>query len=193
MVSDFPTSRVVGSSWQPAWMFSGSIPPECRAIDVGASTGGFTDVLLQRGAARVYAVDVGYGQLDARLRADPRVAVLERTNARNLTGAEISEPVDIVVCDASFISLRLVLSPALALTKPHAWAVALIKPQFEAGRGDVGKGGVVRNPAVHERVCRETADWLGSILDWGVLGIVESPITGPAGNKEFLIGARRRS
>ena len=168
-------------------------PRGLSAIDVGASTGGFTDVLLQRGAARVHAVDVGYGQLDSRLRADPRVIVLERTNARHLTVAQISDLVDIVVCDTSFISLRLVLPPALALTKPDAWAVALIKPQFEAGRSDVGKGGVVRDPAAHERVCRETALWLGSLPGWRALGIADSPITGPAGNKEFLIAARRSS
>jgi 23S rRNA (cytidine1920-2'-O)/16S rRNA (cytidine1409-2'-O)-methyltransferase len=166
-------------------------PSGMTAIDIGASTGGFTDVLLQRGAARVYAVDVGYGQLAEGLRRDPRVVVLERTNARYLTGTEIPEPVDIVVCDASFISLRLVLPPALALTKPEAWAVALIKPQFEAGRSEVGRGGVVRDLAVHERVCTEIRDWLAGLPGWRVLGIVESPITGPAGNKEFLAGARR--
>jgi 23S rRNA (cytidine1920-2'-O)/16S rRNA (cytidine1409-2'-O)-methyltransferase len=165
-------------------------PAGLVAIDVGASTGGFTDVLLQRGAARVHAVDVGYGQLDGKLRNDPRVVVRERTNARYLSSAEIPEAVDLVVCDASFISLRLVLPAALALTKPRGTLVALIKPQFEAGRDQVGKGGVVRDPAVHDRVCAEIRDWLAG-EGWTVLGIVPSPITGPAGNKEFLVAARR--
>lgn len=161
------------------------------ALDVGASTGGFTDVLLQRGAARVYAVDVGYGQLDARLRADPRVIVRERTNARHLSAADVPEPVDLVVCDASFIGLRVVLPAALRLARPGAALVALIKPQFEAGRREVSKGGVVRDPAVHERVCAEIRAWLEG-AGWTVSGIVESPLKGPAGNREFLIGARRR-
>ena len=130
------------------------------ALDVGASTGGFTDVLLQRGASRVYAVDVGHGQLDWRLRNEPRVVVLERTNARHLTRNLIPEPIDLVVCDASFISLRLALPAALQLTRPSACLVALIKPQFEVGKGEVGKGGVVRDPALHEQVCAEIARWL---------------------------------
>lgn len=167
-------------------------PAGLVAIDVGASTGGFTDVLLHGGAARVYAVDVGYGQLAEKLRRDPRVIVLERVNARNLGTAEVPEPADLVVCDASFISLRLVLPAALALTRPTARLVALIKPQFEVGKGEVGKGGVVRDPAAHDRVCREIAEWLCSLPGWSVDGIVESPITGPAGNREFLIGATRR-
>ena len=123
------------------------------ALDVGASTGGFTDVLLRRGAARVYAVDVGHGQLDWRLRNDPRVVVLERLNARHLSRAHVAEPVDLVVCDVSFISLELVLPAALALAAPGAFLVALIKPQFEVGKGQVGKGGVVRDPALHQAVC----------------------------------------
>ncbi|MDY0242242.1 MAG: TlyA family RNA methyltransferase, partial [Rhodospirillaceae bacterium] len=123
------------------------------AIDVGASTGGFTDVLLTHGAARVYAVDVGHGQLAWKLRQNPAVVVLERTNARTLTTEQIPEPADIVVCDASFIGLELVLPAALSLTRPGAWAVALIKPQFEVGKGRVGKGGVVRDPALHDEVC----------------------------------------
>ncbi len=159
------------------------------AIDVGASTGGFTDVLLANGAAKVYAVDVGHGQLAWKLRTDPRVVVLEKTNARHLGEAEIPEPVDLVVCDASFIGLRTVLPAALARTKPAAHLVALIKPQFEAGPENVGKGGVVRDPAVHEKVCSEIRDWLAALPGWRVLGISESPITGPEGNKEFLIGA----
>lgn len=161
------------------------------AIDVGASTGGFTDVLLSHGAAKVYAVDVGHGQLAWKLRQDPRVVVLERTNARRLTAAEIPEPVDIVVCDASFIGLEVVLPAALALTKPQAWLVALIKPQFEVGKGRVGKGGVVRDPALHQEVCERIGAWLAAQPGWTVLGVTESPILGPEGNKEFLIAGRR--
>jgi 23S rRNA (cytidine1920-2'-O)/16S rRNA (cytidine1409-2'-O)-methyltransferase len=161
------------------------------ALDVGASTGGFTDVLLQRGARRVYAVDVGHGQLDWQLRNDPRVVVLERTNARRLSQNSIPEPIDLVVCDASFISLRLVLPAALQLTRPGACLVALIKPQFEVGKGQVGKGGVVRDPALHEQVCAEIARWLGEAQGWQVQGITLSPITGPKGNREFLIAARK--
>ncbi len=161
------------------------------ALDVGASTGGFTDVLLAHGAARVYAVDVGQGQLAWKLRQDPRVVVMERTNARHLTAGDISEPVDLVVCDASFIGLEVVLPAALALTKPQAWLVALIKPQFEVGKGRVGKGGVVRDPELHSEVCHRIAAWLTAQAGWHVLGIVESPITGPEGNKEFLIAGRK--
>jgi 23S rRNA (cytidine1920-2'-O)/16S rRNA (cytidine1409-2'-O)-methyltransferase len=166
-------------------------PTGRTALDLGASTGGFTDVLLRRGIGRVYAVDVGYGQLDWRLRNDPRVRVLERVNARNLTRTEVPEPVDAVVADVSFISLRLALPAALALTAPAAWLVALIKPQFEVGKGRVGKGGVVRDPAVHQAVCDDIARWLADEQGWQVMGIVESPITGPKGNREFLIAARR--
>jgi 23S rRNA (cytidine1920-2'-O)/16S rRNA (cytidine1409-2'-O)-methyltransferase len=166
-------------------------PTGRTALDLGASTGGFTDVLLRRGIGRVYAVDVGYGQLDWRLRNDPRVRVLERVNARNLTRTEVPEPVDAVVADVSFISLRLALPAALALTAPAAWLVALIKPQFEVGKGRVGKGGVVRDPALHQAVCDDTARWLADEQGWRVMGIVESPITGPKGNREFLIAARR--
>jgi 23S rRNA (cytidine1920-2'-O)/16S rRNA (cytidine1409-2'-O)-methyltransferase len=166
-------------------------PKGMVALDIGASTGGFTDVLLQRGAAKVYAVDVGHGQLDWKLRQDPRVVVLERTNARYLTAAEIPEPPSIIVCDASFISLKTVLPAALDLAAPGARLVALIKPQFEVGKGRVGKGGVVRDPALHEEVCRSIADWLGARLGWVVLGLAESPIRGPDGNVEFLIAAAR--
>ncbi|TDQ83157.1 23S rRNA (cytidine1920-2'-O)/16S rRNA (cytidine1409-2'-O)-methyltransferase [Dongia mobilis] len=161
------------------------------AADIGASTGGFTDVLLAHEAARVYAVDVGHGQLAWKLRQDKRVVVLERTNARHLTTVEIPDPLDIVVCDASFIGLETVLPAALALAKPGAWAIALIKPQFEVGPGQVGKGGVVRDPTQHEAVCVRIAAWLGGLPGWTVLGITESPITGPEGNKEFLIAARQ--
>ncbi|WP_294260831.1 TlyA family RNA methyltransferase [uncultured Sphingomonas sp.] len=160
------------------------------AIDVGSSTGGFTDVLLSRGAARVYAVDSGTNQLAWKLRQDDRVVVHEQTSARILTDAHIPEPVDLVVCDASFIGLAKVLERPLAFVSPGGRLVALIKPQFEAGREEVGKGGVVRDPAVHERVCREVADWLTGI-GWGVEGVTQSPITGPEGNVEFLISARR--
>ncbi|NUQ18621.1 MAG: TlyA family RNA methyltransferase [Sphingomonas sp.] len=158
------------------------------ALDVGSSTGGFTDVLLSRGAAKVYAVDVGTNQLAWKLRQDSRVAVHEQTNARNLDRSIIPEPVDIVVCDASFIGLAKVLEAPLKLAKGGAKLVALIKPQFEAGREEVGKGGVVRDPAVHQRVCSEAAAWVQS-QGWRVVGVTESPITGPEGNIEFLLGA----
>jgi 23S rRNA (cytidine1920-2'-O)/16S rRNA (cytidine1409-2'-O)-methyltransferase len=167
-------------------------PKGMVALDLGASTGGFTDVLLQRGAARVYAVDVGHGQLDWRLRNDPKVIVLERTNARYLNRNLIPGPVDLVVCDASFISLKLVLPAALELSAPDAWLVALIKPQFEVGKGRVGKGGVVRDAILHAAVCDEIARWLEA-QGWRVQGITPSPITGPKGNREFLIGARHAS
>ena len=158
------------------------------ALDVGASTGGFTDVLLSRGAARVYAVDVGTNQLAWKLRQDPRVVVLEQVNARYLTAGQVPEPVDIVTCDASFISLSKVLESPLKLARPGAKLVALVKPQFEAGRGEVGKGGVVQEPAVHERVCAAAKQWVDS-RGWSVLGVTESPIKGPEGNVEFLLGA----
>lgn len=160
-------------------------------LDIGASTGGFTDVLLTHGAMRVHAVDVGHGQLAWKIRSDPRVVVHERTNARHLTAEAIGEPAQVLVCDASFIGLRTVLPAPLALCVPGAWAVALIKPQFEAGPGEVGSKGVVRDPAVHERVCAEIREWWAGLPGWEVLGIAESPITGPEGNREFLIGARR--
>lgn len=161
------------------------------AIDVGASTGGFTDVLLSRGAAKVYAVDVGHGQLAWKLRTDERVVVMERTNARHLSAEIIPDPVDMVVCDASFIGLEIVLPAALALAKPGAALVALIKPQFEVGKGRVGKGGVVREPELHAEVCERISAWLATLPGWHVEGLCESPITGPEGNKEFLIVGRR--
>jgi 23S rRNA (cytidine1920-2'-O)/16S rRNA (cytidine1409-2'-O)-methyltransferase len=161
------------------------------ALDVGSSTGGFVDVLLTRGAARVHAVDVGRGQLAWKLRQDPRVVVHEGVNARYLTADEIGELIDLVACDASFIGLATVLPAALALAKPAAQLVALIKPQFEAGPRAVGKGGVVRDPETHRAVCEAVAAWVAS-QDWQVIGITDSPITGPAGNKEFLLYARRR-
>jgi 23S rRNA (cytidine1920-2'-O)/16S rRNA (cytidine1409-2'-O)-methyltransferase len=166
-------------------------PAGLVALDIGASTGGFTDVLLARGATLVHAVDVGRGQLAWKLRQDPRVVVHEGVNARYLSRAAIAEPIDLVTCDASFIGLATVLPASLALAAEHAALVALIKPQFEAGPKEVGKGGVVRDPAVHRAVCERIAAWLGAQPGWRVLGITESPITGPAGNREFLIYARR--
>jgi 23S rRNA (cytidine1920-2'-O)/16S rRNA (cytidine1409-2'-O)-methyltransferase len=167
------------------WDVTGAV-----ALDVGSSTGGFTDVLLQRGAAKVFAVDVGTNQLAWKLRQDPRVLVHEQTNARYLTGEIVTEPVDLIVCDASFIGLIKVLDTALDLAKPDGRLLALIKPQFEAERQEIGKGGVVRDPAVHERVCAAVAAWLEG-RGWRVEGIVQSPITGPEGNVEFLIGAEK--
>jgi 23S rRNA (cytidine1920-2'-O)/16S rRNA (cytidine1409-2'-O)-methyltransferase len=158
------------------------------ALDIGSSTGGFTDVLLSRGAAKVYAIDVGTNQLAWKLRQDPRVVVHEQVNARYLDASTVPEPVDVVVCDASFIGLLKVLGPALGLARPGAKLVALVKPQFEAGRAEVGKGGVVRDPDVRQRVCDEAAEWVAS-QGWSVLGVTESPITGPEGNVEFLLGA----
>ena len=160
------------------------------AMDVGSSTGGFTDVLLQRGAARVYAIDSGTNQLAWKLRQDARVIVHEQTSARILTADHVPEPIDLFVCDASFISLAKVLERPLSFAAPIARLVALIKPQFEAGREEVGKGGVVRDPAVHSRVCEEVRGWVEN-SGWIVEGIVESPITGPEGNVEFLIAAHR--
>lgn len=160
------------------------------ALDVGSSTGGFTDVLLSRGAERVYAVDVGTNQLAWKLRQDPRVIVHEKTNARTLDQDIIPEKVDFIACDASFISLSKVLEAPLKLAKKEARLVALIKPQFEAGREEVGKGGVVRDPLVHERVCAETKEWVTS-QGWRVLGIIPSPITGSEGNIEFLLAAEK--
>lgn len=160
------------------------------AIDVGSSTGGFTDVLLSRGAKRVYAVDSGTNQLAWKLRQDARVVVLEQTSARILTETHIPEPIDLIVCDASFISLAKVLARPLTFAKPGARLLALIKPQFEAGRIEVGKGGVVRDPDVHQRVCEEVKSWLTSEA-WSVEGLTQSPIQGPEGNIEFLIAAHK--
>jgi 23S rRNA (cytidine1920-2'-O)/16S rRNA (cytidine1409-2'-O)-methyltransferase len=162
------------------------------AMDVGSSTGGFTDVLLTSGAARVFAVDSGTNQLAWKLRQDPRVIVLEQTSARVLTEAHIPEAIDLFVCDASFIGLAKVLERPFSFATPTARLIALIKPQFEAGREEVGKGGVVRDAAIHARVCQEVADWL-TASGWHVEGITVSPITGPEGNVEFLIGAQRNA
>lgn len=161
------------------------------ALDVGASTGGFTDVLLARGAARVYAVDVGRGQLAWKLRQDPRVVVLEGVNARYLTPEQVPEAVDLVVCDASFIGLNLVLPAALSLSRPGAHLIALIKPQFEVGKGRVGKGGVVRDAALQEEVVARVRAWLENDMGWAVHGVTESPIRGAEGNREFLICAQK--
>lgn len=166
-------------------------PTGLVAVDVGASTGGFTDVLLTRGAAKVYAVDVGHGQLAWKLRNDPRVVVLERTNARHLNTDLIPEPPAMVVCDASFIGLEVVLPAALSLAAPGAVLVALIKPQFEVGKGRVGKGGVVREPELHAEVCDRISQWLPTQAGWQVEGLCDSPIKGPEGNKEFLIFGRK--
>ncbi|MFM9851327.1 MAG: TlyA family RNA methyltransferase [Sphingomonadaceae bacterium] len=165
------------------WDVTGAV-----AIDVGSSTGGFTDVMLSRGAARVYAVDSGTNQLAWKLRQDPRVIVHEQTSARILTSTHIPERVDLIVCDASFIGLAKVLERPLTFAVPTARLMALIKPQFEAGKGEVGKGGVVRDPELHARVCDEVAGWIAG-QGWHVQGIVPSPITGPEGNIEFLVAA----
>ena len=168
-----------------------SIPVEGRiALDVGSSTGGFTDCLLQRGAAKVYAVDVGTNQLAWKLRTDPRVVSMEKTNIRDITRAEIPDPIDQIVCDASFIGLRTALPAALALAAPGAHLAALIKPQFEVGKGRVGKGGIVRDPALHDEVRATISTWLAEQPGWTVLGTTDSPIEGAEGNKEFLIGGQ---
>ena len=169
------------------WDVAGAV-----AIDVGSSTGGFTDVLLTKGAVRVYAVDSGTNQLAWKMRQDARVTVLEQTSARILTPAHIPEPVDLIVCDASFIGLAKVLERPMTFAKPAARLMALIKPQFEAGRDAVGKGGVIRDPAIHTAVCTEVQAWVEG-QGWTVEGIVTSPITGPEGNVEFLIAAHRQS
>jgi 23S rRNA (cytidine1920-2'-O)/16S rRNA (cytidine1409-2'-O)-methyltransferase len=161
------------------------------ALDIGASTGGFTDVLLAHGAALVHAVDVGRGQLAWKLRQDSRVIVHEGVNARYLTRAEIPDPIDLITCDASFIGLTTVLPASLSLAAERAGLVALIKPQFEAGPAEVGKGGVVRDPAVHQAVCERVSAWIAAQPGWEVIGIAESPVQGPAGNREFLLYARR--
>jgi 23S rRNA (cytidine1920-2'-O)/16S rRNA (cytidine1409-2'-O)-methyltransferase len=160
------------------------------ALDVGSSTGGFTDCLLQREAAKVYAVDVGTNQLAWKLRSDPRVVSMEKTNIRDVTRDEIPDPIDLIVCDASFIGLRTALPNALTLAAFGAHLVALIKPQFEVGKGRVGKGGIVREPELHQEVVDTITTWLGEKPGWSVLGVTDSPITGADGNKEFLIAGR---
>ena len=167
----------------------GFSPAGLVCLDIGASTGGFTDVLLSGGAAKVHAVDVGHGQLAWKLRCDARVVVHEKTNARYLDRSAVADPIGALVCDASFIGLVTVLPAPLALCVPGAWAVVLIKPQFEAGAALVGGKGVVRDSAVHLAVCERVVRWWSGLPGWVVAGVVESPITGPEGNKEFLLGA----
>ena len=169
------------------WDVSGAV-----AMDVGSSTGGFTDVLLTNGAVKVFAVDSGTNQLAWKLRNDPRVFVHEQTSARILTDTEITEAVDLIVCDASFIGLSKVLERPMTFTKAGSGLIALIKPQFEAGREEVGKGGVVRDAQVHQRVCTNVQSWLTE-MGWAVEGLTESPIKGPEGNIEFLVAARKPS
>jgi 23S rRNA (cytidine1920-2'-O)/16S rRNA (cytidine1409-2'-O)-methyltransferase len=164
-------------------------PAGLVCLDVGASTGGFTDCLLQRGAARVYAIDVGYGQLDAKLRADPRVVLREKVNARFLSREHVPEPAALAVMDLSFISVRLVLPAVLPLLAPGARIVVLVKPQFEAGRGEVGKGGIVRSEETRRRVLAEIEEF-GRGLGLAVQGAIPSPIAGAHGNREFLLGFR---
>jgi 23S rRNA (cytidine1920-2'-O)/16S rRNA (cytidine1409-2'-O)-methyltransferase len=167
-------------------------PAGSTALDVGASTGGFTQVLLERGAAKVYAIDVGHGQIVAALRADPRVVVRERLNARALTPSDLdNEAPDFIVCDVSFVSLKLALPPALELAKTGAKAVLLVKPQFEAGRDAIGKGGILKDPAHGPRIADELAAWLETNPGWRSLGWKPSPIDGGDGNREFLLGGTK--
>ena len=188
---DHPWASRGGLKLDHALSHFGLSPAARVCLDVGASTGGFTSVLLHHGAARVHAVDVGHGQLAWALRSDPRVVVHERTNARYLAANQVPDPVEALVCDASFIGLSTLLPAPLALCVPGAWAVALIKPQFEAGPGQVGSKGVVRDASIHRAVCARVKAWWGGLPGWTVLGVVDSPITGPEGNREFLIAAHR--
>ena len=162
------------------------------ALDIGASTGGFTDVLLTKGANKVYAVDVGHGQLDWKLRQDKRVIVNEKTNARYLSSDIIKEPLDAIVCDASFISLKKIIPSGLSFLKTNGWLAALIKPQFEVGKGLVGKGGVVRDPQLHQDVINDIEFWIKNEMNMNLLGVTESPILGPSGNREFVIVAIKK-
>ena len=162
------------------------------ALDIGASTGGFTDVLLTKGANKVYAVDVGHGQLDWKLRQDKRVIVNEKTNARYLSSDIIKEPLDAVVCDASFISLKKIIPSGLSFLKTNGWLAALIKPQFEVGKGLVGKGGVVRDSQLHQDVINDIEFWIKNEMNMNLLGVTESPILGPSGNREFVIVAIKK-
>jgi 23S rRNA (cytidine1920-2'-O)/16S rRNA (cytidine1409-2'-O)-methyltransferase len=166
-------------------------PEGLVCLDIGSSTGGFTEVLLRRNAKRVFAVDVGYGELHYKLRSDPRVSVVERTNARYLTNEQINIPPDLIVCDASFIGLATVLSTPLTLAQTNCTLVALIKPQFEVAKGEVGQGGIVRDEELHKRVCAEVRAWLELHQHFKINGIIPSPILGAKGNKEFLIVGQR--
>ena len=167
--------------------FSLDVTGKC-VIDVGASTGGFTDVCLHHGAEKVYAVDVGHGQLAWKIRKDERVVVLEKTNARYLNAEQIPDAAQMIVCDASFIGLRTILPAPMSLAADGCILVALIKPQFEVGRGNVGKGGVVRDPELHQQVCQTIEQWITEDMPgWKVIGLTTSPIKGPEGNVEFLI------
>ncbi len=185
-------SRAAASSSPAALDAFGIDPAGLVCLDAGASTGGFTDCLLQRGAARVYAIDVGYGQLDQKLRNDPRVVLREKVNARFLSAEHVPEPVGLAVLDLSFISVRLVLPAVLPLLSAGARVVVLVKPQFEAGRGEVGKGGIVRSDEVRQRVLTEI-ERFGSGLGLEVVGSIPSPIAGARGNREFLLGFRVNS
>jgi len=164
---------------------------DSTCLDIGASTGGFTDVLLTRGARKVFAVDVGKGQLDWKLRQDDRVVVLEETNARYITKEDIPDAIDLITCDVSFIGLEKVLPAGMALCHAGSVLVALIKPQFQAGPDQVSKGGIVRDPKIHEAVCEQVSQWVNAQPDWRVIGITASPITGAKGNREFLIAATK--
>ncbi len=166
-------------------------PTGLSTLDIGASTGGFTDVLLKRDAAHVVAVDVGHGQLHNILRADPRVTVLEHLNVRGLTAEHLPQPPGLVVCDVSFISLKLALPSALSLASTEATLITLIKPQFEVGRKNLGKGGIVRDPTLHSGVCDDICTWLEQEMGWSVTGVTASPVEGSDGNREFLVCARR--
>jgi len=188
---DHPWASRGGLKLDHALTHFGLDPTGRVCLDVGASTGGFTSVLLARGAARVHAVDVGHGQLAWTLRTDPRVVVHERCNARYLTAEQVPDPIGALVCDASFIGLSTLLPAPLGLCALGAWAVALIKPQFEAGPGLVGSKGVVRDPGVHRSVCARVEAWWAELPGWRVMGVAESPITGPEGNREFLIASVR--
>ena len=186
---DHPWASRGGVKLAHGLAYFGFSPVGRVCLDVGASTGGFTDVLLTHGAAKVHAVDVGFGQLAWKLRCDPRVVVHEKTNARYLDRTVLPDPVAALVCDASFIGLATLLPASLSLCAPDAWAIALIKPQFEAGAAAVGGKGVVRDPAVHRAVCERVAAWWAAWPGWVVHGVVESPLIGPEGNKEYLLGA----
>jgi 23S rRNA (cytidine1920-2'-O)/16S rRNA (cytidine1409-2'-O)-methyltransferase len=166
-------------------------PDGLTCADIGASTGGFTDVLLERGAAKVYAIDVGHSQLHAKLRRDPRVISRDGVNARDLNTTHVPEPFQAITADVSFIGLRLALPPALAMASVGAWLVALVKPQFEVGRFALGKGGIVRDEDAQQAALADMTKWLSSVDGWSVLGTMESPIQGGDGNREFLLAARK--